>query len=127
MIKYDLCCELGHRFQGWFRDEDAFVRQQIIGLLICPVCECGEVKQLPSAIRIPAEQDYLEYGEYSEEFQRTESLLREINACLEQNIDLNTVFSPGHDTEHHSGTLQTEGIAAISVPFDLGIDKNKLN
>jgi hypothetical protein len=42
MIHYQLRCEAGHGFDGWFRDSLAFEQQAAGGLLECP--HCGETK-----------------------------------------------------------------------------------
>jgi hypothetical protein len=38
MIVFDLACECGFSFEGWFKDHDDFVNQERDGLLICPRC-----------------------------------------------------------------------------------------
>ncbi|GBQ22758.1 hypothetical protein AA0472_0872 [Acetobacter estunensis NRIC 0472] len=38
MIHYQLRCEGGHEFEGWFRNSDAFEEQAQRGLLSCPLC-----------------------------------------------------------------------------------------
>ncbi|MEO1198467.1 MAG: DUF1178 family protein [Pseudomonadota bacterium] len=38
MIRYDLICSEGHRFDGWFRSISAFDRQLADGLVSCPTC-----------------------------------------------------------------------------------------
>jgi hypothetical protein len=52
MIIFDLCCEGGHRFEGWFRDAAEFVRQKDENFLSCPVCESVEIRRVPSAVAI---------------------------------------------------------------------------
>ena len=42
MIRYELHCELGHGFDGWFRDSAGYERQAGAGLLSCP--QCGSAK-----------------------------------------------------------------------------------
>ncbi|MBR0565694.1 DUF1178 family protein [Azoarcus sp. L1K30] len=49
MIVIDLCCNLNHRFEGWFASAAAFDRQRDQGLISCPVCGNTEVRRLPSA------------------------------------------------------------------------------
>ncbi|PZW44723.1 hypothetical protein C8P66_11412 [Humitalea rosea] len=39
MIHYQLCCDHGHSFDGWFRDSAGFERQAAAKLVDCP--ECG--------------------------------------------------------------------------------------
>ncbi len=49
MITFDLSCDQGHRFEGWFRNREEFERQLDEGLLVCPVCGSGKVRKEPSA------------------------------------------------------------------------------
>ena len=38
MIRYDLVCTSGHRFDAWFRNSADFDRQAADGFLACPAC-----------------------------------------------------------------------------------------
>lgn len=38
MIHYQLQCDRGHGFDGWFKDSGAFDRQAETGLVSCPIC-----------------------------------------------------------------------------------------
>ena len=38
MIVFDLACECGFLFEGWFKDHEEFARQEREGQLICPKC-----------------------------------------------------------------------------------------
>ena len=49
MIVYDLQCETGHRFEGWYSSADDFEKQRDSHLLTCPICGNGTVRRLPSA------------------------------------------------------------------------------
>lgn len=49
MIVYDLECEQGHRFEGWFGSAGDFDKQIADKLLSCPVCSSGNVVRRPSA------------------------------------------------------------------------------
>lgn len=42
MIRYDLTCDKGHDFDGWFRDSAAYDAQAVRGLVSCT--RCGSVK-----------------------------------------------------------------------------------
>ncbi len=127
VVKYDLCCELGHEFEGWFRSEDEFMRQQDFDLVNCPVCECAGVHRISTWIA----QTELEDDEvrYSEEYQRTKTLLQQINDFVDQNIDnTNDVEVPAPRREmRRVKQLHAEGAAELLLPFDTGIDKDKLN
>ncbi len=49
---FDLQCELGHVFEGWFASADAYESQKAQGLLCCPVCNSSNVTRKVSAARL---------------------------------------------------------------------------
>ena len=51
MILYELRCPADHRFEGWFRNSDAFETQQSAHEIACPVC--GD-KDVDRALMAPA-------------------------------------------------------------------------
>lgn len=53
MIHYQLRCDVGHDFEGWFRDSAGFGDQAGRGLLSCP--QCGSVK-VDRALMAPSVQ-----------------------------------------------------------------------
>ena len=54
MIHYDLTCENGHDFDGWFRDSAAYDAQAVGGLVSCSHCGSVKVEKQLMAPRIPA-------------------------------------------------------------------------
>lgn len=52
MIVYDVRCEAGHGFEGWFADSDAFAEQRDAGLIPCPYCGSKSVERALSVPRI---------------------------------------------------------------------------
>ncbi len=52
MKVFNLRCEQGHGFEGWFGSADDYRSQTERGLLSCPVCGSGTVQRLPSAPRL---------------------------------------------------------------------------
>jgi hypothetical protein len=52
MKVFNLQCEHGHGFEGWFGSEEDYRSQTDRGLLACPVCETHAVQRLPSAPRL---------------------------------------------------------------------------
>ena len=52
MKVFDLQCEAGHGFEGWFGSEEDYQSQCTRGLLTCPLCGSAEVVRLPSAPRL---------------------------------------------------------------------------
>lgn len=52
MIAYDLQCQKGHTFEGWFKDSKAYQKQKKEGLLSCPVCNDTDIRRIPSTFAI---------------------------------------------------------------------------
>jgi hypothetical protein len=53
MIVYDLCCDTGHRFEGWFGSSTDYAAQRQRGLVACPQCGSGAVDKAPMAPAVP--------------------------------------------------------------------------
>lgn len=49
---FDLQCELGHVFEGWFSSLENYDSQQAGGLLSCPVCDNRQITRKLSAPRL---------------------------------------------------------------------------
>lgn len=56
MVIYDLECELGHRFEVWFKDASSFAKQKKAQLIQCSFCGNHTVKKIPSGIHIGKQQ-----------------------------------------------------------------------
>ena len=52
MIVFDLLCDGGHRFEGWFGSSEDYVTQKEKRLLSCPVCGEARIERIPSAARL---------------------------------------------------------------------------
>ncbi|HXI38107.1 MAG TPA: DUF1178 family protein [Burkholderiales bacterium] len=52
MIVFDVVCDTGHRFEGWFASARDFASQKRRGLVQCPSCGSAKVRRIPSAARI---------------------------------------------------------------------------
>ncbi|MEM9311488.1 MAG: DUF1178 family protein [Pseudomonadota bacterium] len=57
MIVFDLHCDEGHRFEGWFGSSDDFDDQLARGLLTCPECGSVHVSKAPMAPSVPAKSN----------------------------------------------------------------------
>lgn len=49
---FDLLCEAGHKFEGWFGSTEDFTTQKQQRLLECPSCGSAQVERVPSASRV---------------------------------------------------------------------------
>jgi len=52
MVVYDLKCEAGHHFEGWFDDLKDMEKQIARRILTCPVCGTEKVRRIPSSFGI---------------------------------------------------------------------------
>jgi len=52
VIIYDVKCENGHKFEGWFKDRQAWIEQNTQRLICCPFCNSSNVEIAPSSITI---------------------------------------------------------------------------
>lgn len=52
MILYELKCQDGHGFEGWFRDGATYDSQAAAGEIACPVCGDTGIVKAPMAPRI---------------------------------------------------------------------------
>lgn len=59
MIVYDLSCDAGHRFEGWFGSSSDFDDQKARGLLTCPECASPAVDKAPMAPAVGAKGNQL--------------------------------------------------------------------
>lgn len=60
MIVFDLHCDHGHRFEGWFGSSDDFASQQDRGLVSCPECGSAAVGKAPMAPAVPRKGNSVE-------------------------------------------------------------------
>ena len=51
MIVFDLACDCGYTFEGWFHDRQDFEHQQTASFLVCPACGSREIRKILSPIR----------------------------------------------------------------------------
>ena len=53
MIVFDLSCDAGHRFEGWFGSSADYAAQRDRGLVSCPECGSAAVDKAPMAPAVP--------------------------------------------------------------------------
>jgi hypothetical protein len=53
MIVFDLTCDSGHRFEGWFGSSEDYAGQKARGFVSCPQCGSGAVEKAPMAPAVP--------------------------------------------------------------------------
>lgn len=62
MIRYDLSCKEGHRFDGWFASSAAFEAQRDAGQVQCAICGSHEVDRALMSPGVPTRSNRLSEG-----------------------------------------------------------------
>jgi hypothetical protein len=57
MIRYDLVCDKGHEFDGWFSNSDAYDTQAKRGMVSCTTCNTNKIQKQLMAPGIPAKSN----------------------------------------------------------------------
>ena len=79
MIVYELKCRDGHRFEGWFKDRNAFEEQRAQKEIECPVCGSTDISMVlsPVAIKGKENQSFSEKGRNGRDALKTIRKIRE--------------------------------------------------
>ncbi|MGC9976687.1 MAG: DUF1178 family protein [Syntrophales bacterium] len=132
MIIYDLRCEKGHEFEGWFNDRSAFEKQQNQKLVICPTCGSSEVEIVLSTISIMG-KDVKASNKSGLEGLSLPKALKLFHEYLDKNFDdVGKKFAEvalrihhgeeegrnirGITTENEEETLKEEGVQFVKIP-----------
>ena len=139
MIVFDLGCENGHRFEGWFASSEDFEHQTNRKLVSCPSCGNISISRLPHATHIraagkerapraepasPGEQQYSNVG--------ADLLSKVIEHVISHTEDVGTAFPEEARKIHYRETperrirgtashdevaaLREEGIEVVALP-----------
>lgn len=133
MIRYDLKCELGHGFEGWFGSSGDYADQAEAGLLTCP--ECGSA-QVEKAIMAPAIRSSGKTAELAAAIRNEiaencddvgENFTMEARAMFYGEKPSRGIY--GKATAKQAKDMRDEGIPALPIPdaLDPGRAKKKLN
>lgn len=94
MIRYDLICDKGHAFDGWFRDSAAFDSQAERHLVSCSQCGSSQVsKQLMApgipvkANRKPEAPQKMLAGAVDPQTEKLMQMMREVRRKIEENAE----------------------------------------
>ncbi len=133
MIAYDLQCDNGHTFEGWFEDRKAYLDQKKKGLITCPVCTVTSVDIVPSTFAIKSAPPSAS-KDLAAEKANLEKIGREAIEFVEKNFDnVGADFATealkihygateprnirGVSTKEEEKTLKEEGIQFIKIPM----------
>jgi hypothetical protein len=119
MIIYDLICEQGHRFEGWFKSATDFTQQEIDGMLSCPTCGANQVSKLPTASRIRTHRDHEDPPLTQLAAEAGEALLESIQRFVDENYDDVGNAFPEEARKIHYGEVEARNIHGTASPDDI--------
>ena len=133
MIVYDIRCENGHVFEGWFDDRRSFEEQKEKNLVDCPICGTIRVSLAPSTFGIGGRAKKAEAEQEGKKEMDQEVSVRQMAEFLEKNFeDVGPQFAEealkihfgeteergirGTTTPQEEQELQEEGVAFMKIP-----------
>lgn len=156
MVIYDLVCDNGHQFEGWFKSSDDLQMQAESALLLCPFCESAQVTKKLTAAKVGrksnagavspiASNNEVISGSAAapEKFAKLQKMLSQVHDYIDNNFqDVGNRFSEQAIKIHHGeadpcnirGTATREqvkemsdaGVTALPLP-PKPIDPKKVN
>jgi hypothetical protein len=131
MIAYDVTCENGHTFEGWFADSASFEDQKSRGLIDCPYCGSTRIERIPSTFAIGNRQ---KPREDSTDATPGLGMITQIRRYVEKHFeDVGERFADeavkihygeadkrnirGTTTREEEQRLREEGVAFIKIPI----------
>ncbi len=133
MIIYDLKCEKGHTFEGWFKDRQAWILQNSQKLVSCPVCSSAKVEIVPSSIAIMGRNSRITGNNQEKEVSPVQAL-QVLRQYIDKNFeDVGNKFAEvalkmhcgdeekrnikGTTTPQEENNLKEEGVQFIKIPL----------
>jgi hypothetical protein len=133
VIIYDVKCENGHKFEGWFKDRQAFLSQNAQRLICCPVCNSSQVEIAPSSITIMGKDSKMSAKQEDREITPVQAL-QMLHQYIENNFeDVGNKFAEvavkihegdeekrnirGTTTPQEETSLKEEGISFVKIPL----------
>jgi hypothetical protein len=113
MIAYDLKCQNGHTFEGWFEDAGAFKKQLKACLIGCPVCDDTQIERIPSTFAIkgsPAQPPMI-----SSQLNQKD-MARAIAHYVDKNFDNVGADFAKEALKIHYGVNEPRNIRGVSTP-----------
>ena len=136
MVVYDLICNEGHRFEGWFKDLPDLEEQLQKELISCPICDSKYVTRVPSVFgqvksgkKMPEMPSLDEFAAKS-----PEERIKELSSYIEKSFEnVGTNFANealkmhygatpkrniyGQSSVQEEETLKNEGVNFAKMPF----------
>jgi hypothetical protein len=133
VIIYDLKCEKGHTFEGWFKDQQTWILQKSQKLVSCPECNSSSIEMIPSSITVMGKDSRAAGKLQGKEISEAKAL-RMLHQYIDNNFeDVGNKFAEialkihygdeekrnikGTSTPQEEENLKEEGVKFIKVPL----------
>jgi hypothetical protein len=133
VIIYDLKCEKGHTFEGWFKDRQTWTLQNSQKIVSCPVCNSSNIEIIPSSITIMGKDSRTENKLQNKEISPV-AALKMLHQYVDKNFeDVGDKFAEialrmnygdeekrnikGTSTPQEEECLKEEGVQFIKIPL----------
>jgi hypothetical protein len=127
MIRYDLICDNGHAFDGWFRDSASFDRQSEAGVVSCAHCGSSKVRKQMMAPRIsaksnkaPSEPQRFHAGAGDPRAQMMFRMMKELRREVERTAENVGEAFPEEARKIHYGEAKKRGIYGVASADEAG-------
>ena len=74
MIAFDLACECGNIFEGWFQDRRDFQSQQENCQLVCPTCGSQDIRKILSPVGVKRGEPDSQHMDHQEPVSETDAV-----------------------------------------------------
>ena len=121
MIRYSLCCEKAHEFEGWFSESADFDRQKEAGYLTCPICGSGDVSKVlmaPAVTTARQKEDTQALAVSAAQKQAMSKLKEAIHEIRASSEDVGEKF-PEEARKIHYGEAEARGIIGQASPVEV--------
>ncbi len=121
MIRYSLCCEKAHEFEGWFSESADFDRQKEAGYLTCPICGSGVVSKVlmaPAVTTARQKEDTQALAVSAAQKQAMSKLKEAIQEIRASSEDVGEKF-PEEARKIHYGEAEARGIIGQASPVEV--------
>lgn len=131
MIVFDLRCDCGCQFEGWFRDRQDFDRQEEDELLVCPSCGDGRIRKILSPVKVrrgmevPDKNTHTLSGEVDLSPEKAEAALRALQDYVEKNFEDVGSSLAAESLKIHYGVEEPRNIRGITTPKEEKILKDE--
>jgi hypothetical protein len=134
MIVYQLGCDKGHYFEGWFASAEACEKQAVAGQLECPACASRDIRKLPSAPHVHTGESSAPAAPQGKAEAQREALAQLKSLILANTEDVGRQFAEiarrihykeeeargirGQVTADEAEELREEGVETVTLPPD---------